>query len=119
MDITPLNTPKTVATVAPVTPIPQPVDTKVPTIAALERSATTLSQKPFIAPIVNAKLAGTGFSEKESTLQEPERVLRPYGVPMLPYDDDDAPTKPAPETAARDFAVQEEAANAPEASKIA
>lgn len=117
MDINPLTTPKAVATVAPVTPIPQPVDTKVPTIAALERSATTLSQKPFIAPIVNAKLAGTDFSEKESPLQDPERVLRPYGVPMLPYDDDDAPTKPAPETAAHDFAAQEDAAIAPEPSK--
>jgi hypothetical protein len=95
MDINPINAPKTVATAAPVAPIPRPVDTKVPTIAALDRSATSTAQKRYIAPIVNAKLAGTSFSEKESATQAPERVLLPYGVPMLPYVDEDAPTKAA------------------------
>ncbi|MDO6590295.1 hypothetical protein DS901_11675 [Loktanella sp. D2R18] len=107
MEITPLTTPKAVATVAPVTPIPQTVDTKVPTIAALDRSATALAQKPFIAPIVNAKLAGTSFSEKDSSMQAPERVLRPYSVPMLPYDDDDAPTKPASELSSLETAAND------------
>jgi hypothetical protein len=97
MDVNPITTPKPVATVAPVMPIPQTVDTKVPTIAALDRAATARAQKPFIAPIVNAKLAGTNYSEKDSSTHAPERVLLPYGVPMLPYDDDESPTKPAPE----------------------
>jgi hypothetical protein len=106
MDINPITAPKAVATAAPVEPIPRPIDTKVPTIAALDRSATSSAQKRYIAPIVNAKLAGTSFSENESSPQAPERVLRPYGVPMLPYVDEEAPTKtaeaPAPETQTND-----------------
>ncbi|SFR36170.1 hypothetical protein SAMN04488005_0932 [Yoonia tamlensis] len=102
MDIHPITAPKAVATVAPVAPVPRPVDTKVPTIAALDRTAITSEQKPFIAPIVNAKLAFTGLHEKNITAQQPERVLRPYGVPMLPYDDDEAPTKPAASPPASD-----------------
>ena len=119
MDISPISNPKAVATTAPVVPIPQPVDTKVATIAASDRSASTRSQKPFIAQIVNAKLATSRFSEKETTTQASERVLRPYGVPMLPYQDNDAPTKASSDTTAVELAPQDSLVPATQKSKIA
>ena len=119
MDINPITSPKAVATTAPVAPAPPAVDTKVPTIAALDRSATALAQKPFIAPIVNAKLAASSFSEKDLTSQAPERVLRPYGVPMLPYQDDAAPTKASSENSAVEIAPANVFSHAAQEPKIA
>jgi len=43
-------------------------------------------ERPFVAQAVAARLQSTGFAETPAEIQPAERVLRPYGVPMLPAD---------------------------------
>lgn len=89
MDHTVSIAPKAVAVSAHTVPVPRPVDTKVPVVTAIARAAVLPPDKPFIAQIVNARLSGTAFPETEAEILPEERKLRPYGVPMLPYDNEE------------------------------
>lgn len=81
-----LPTPTTVAAApAPVTD--RAVTTKVAPIDAADTATTRPSEKPFVARIVSARLSGTEFPENPGEIAPPERTLRPYDVPMLPYED--------------------------------
>jgi len=58
-------------------------------VQAVERSglgATLPANKPFVAQVVTARLSGSEFPENPAEIAPPERTLRPYDVPMLPYD---------------------------------
>ena len=95
MDHTFSIAPKAVAVSAHTAPVPRHVDTKVPVVTANDRAAVLPPDKPFIAQIVNARLSGTAFPETEAEILPQERKLRPYGVPMLPYDSDEDGQHPA------------------------
>ena len=59
---------------------------KVTPVDASHQSATRPTEKPFVAQVVSARLSGTEFPEKNGEIAPPDRTLRPYDVPMLPYD---------------------------------
>lgn len=66
--------------------LPRAVITKVQAVEGAEDSATLPSNKPFVAQVVTARLSGAEFPENPAEIAPAERTLRPYGVPMLPYD---------------------------------
>lgn len=73
------------------TPIlPRAVTTRVQAVDGAERGATLPDSKPFVAQVVTARLSGSDFPENPAEIAPPERTLRPYDVPMLPYDSGDA-----------------------------
>ncbi|PJI92389.1 hypothetical protein BC777_1238 [Yoonia maricola] len=80
-----LPQPAAVASTAAPT-LPRAVTTKVQAIDSADNSATLPSNKPFVAQVVTARLSGSEFPENPSEIAPPERTLRPYDVPMLPYD---------------------------------
>ncbi|MFG5383499.1 hypothetical protein [Yoonia sp. R2-816] len=86
MDTTLALPPKNVATVAYVPEQMRVQDRKVPVVKELDRGATLPSDKMFVAQVVNARLSGTEFPENPGEIAPPERTLRPYSVPMLPFD---------------------------------
>lgn len=78
-----LAAPTATTTSAPV--LARSVTTKVQAIEPTDDTATLPSQKPFVAQVVNAQLAGSEIPEKPSEIAPAERTLHPYDVPMLPY----------------------------------
>ena len=79
---------------------PTPVVERAVTIkvAKLEKSdaqATLPSDKPFIAQAVAARLEGGEYTDPPSEIAPPERTLRPYDVPMLPFEKDEETHKAA------------------------
>lgn len=61
-------------------------DDKVPTTQALDGITVRPTDQAFVAQVVTARLSGTAFPENPSEIAPPERTLKPYNVPMLPYD---------------------------------
>lgn len=63
----------------------QRIDTQVPTVKSVESTPTLPADKVFVAQVVNARLSGIAFPENPAEIAPPERTLKPYDVPMLPY----------------------------------
>jgi hypothetical protein len=61
------------------------ITTKVSKVAASDQMTTLPADKPFVAQVVSARLSGTDFPQNPSEIVPPDRTLRPYDVPMLPY----------------------------------
>ena len=61
------------------------VATKVAPVDANNKNTARPAEKPFVAQIVTARLSGTEFPQNPSEIAPPDRTLRPYDVPMLPY----------------------------------
>ena len=78
----------TATAAAPV--VPRAVTTKVQAVETADSSATLPTEKPFVAQVVTARLSGSEFPENPAEIAPPERTLRPYDVPMLPYDNREA-----------------------------
>ncbi len=90
---TTLNLPSTAASAPSMTPVlPRAMTSKVQEVESADGSATLPANKPFVAQVVTARLSGTEFPENPSEIAPPDRTLRPYGVPMLPYENGEAPT---------------------------
>lgn len=83
---TSLNLPPTAAAVQAAPQMPRAVTTKVQSIEASENAATLPSNKPFVAQAVSAQLTGPEQQSEPSDIGSTERKLRPFGVPMLPYE---------------------------------
>lgn len=78
-------------TASETTPVlPRAVTTRVQAVEGAERGATLPDSKPFVAQVVTARLSGSDFPENPAEIAPPERTLRPYDVPMLPFDSGDA-----------------------------
>lgn len=104
---TSLNLPATPAAVTAAAPaLPRAVTTKVQALEGTDGSATLPADKPFVAQVVAARLSGSEFPETPSEIVPPERTLRPYDVPMLPYDSDAEQLKPTSSDAASAPAVE-------------
>ncbi len=85
-----LSNPAAVASnTAPV--LPRAVTTKVQAVEGTDNSATLPANKPFVAQVVTARLSGSEFPQNPAEIAPPDRTLRPYDVPMLPYDHGEAP----------------------------
>ncbi|WP_019955677.1 hypothetical protein [Yoonia vestfoldensis] len=67
-------------------------DTVVPPVRSAQAPATLPPERPFVAQAVAARLQDGGFAEDPGEILPDDRVLRPYGVPMLPADKPDADT---------------------------
>ncbi|MEJ8560000.1 hypothetical protein QTO30_01220 [Yoonia sp. GPGPB17] len=88
---TALNIPTPAATVTATAPVlPRAITTKVQAVESADNSATLPADKPFIAQVVTARLSGSEFPENPAEIAPPERTLRPYDVPMLPYENGEA-----------------------------
>jgi len=84
---TSLNLPAPVAVANATTPpLPRAMTTKVQAIEATDNAATLRANKPFVAQVVTARLSGSEFPENPAEIAPADRTLRPYDVPMLPYD---------------------------------
>lgn len=83
---TALNLPAPSTLVASSGPVLQrSVTTKVTPIDASDKATTRPAEKPFVAQIVSARLSGTDFPQNPGEIAPPDRTLRPYDVPMLPF----------------------------------
>lgn len=60
--------------------------TTVPAVRKADGPATLPANKPFVGQVVSAKLGAMEPVDDPVTPQQVERTLRPFGVPMLPYD---------------------------------
>lgn len=76
--------------------LPRAVTTQVQAIEMTDDPATLPSNKPFVAQVVSARLSGSDFPENPSEIAPPERTLRPYDVPMLPFAPEDDMTAMPP-----------------------
>jgi hypothetical protein len=85
MDIPPNLPPTTSLTAAPTTGLDRSVTKKVTPIDASNKSLARPAERPFVAQVVTARLSGTEFPQNPSEIAPPDRTLRPYDVPMLPY----------------------------------
>lgn len=88
---TTLNLPSSTAAVTAMSQVmPRAITTVVLQVEGTDQSATLPSNKPFVAQVVNARLSGAEYPENPAEIVPPDRTLRPYDVPMLPYDRDNA-----------------------------
>ncbi len=62
--------------------------TRVQPLERADPAATLPDNNPFIARIVTARLSGSDYPDSPAEIAPPDRTLRPYDVPMLPFDDD-------------------------------
>jgi hypothetical protein len=84
---TSLNLPAPAAVANATTPsLPRAITTKVQAIEVTDNAATLPANKPFVAQVVTARLSGSEFPENPAEIAPADRTLRPYDVPMLPYD---------------------------------
>lgn len=67
-------------------PVERAITSKVQAVERPDRPATLPPDRPFVAQAVSARLSGDGFPDAPGEIAPPERTLRPYDVPMLPYD---------------------------------
>lgn len=67
-----------------------PIEKDMETIQPIPAAATLPADRIFVAQVVTARLAGTAFPENPGEIAPPERRLKPYDVPMLPFDKDTA-----------------------------
>jgi hypothetical protein len=94
---TSLNLPAPAAVANAATPaLPRAITTKVQAVEGADKGATLPANKPFVAQIVTARLSGSEFPNNPAEIAPPDRTLRPYDVPMLPYEGD-AAANPAKE----------------------
>ena len=68
------------------------VTTKVSKLEMSDGAATLPSDKPFLAQAVAARIKDSDYPDPPAEIAPPERTLRPYDVPMLPYDSGDEGT---------------------------
>ena len=85
MDISPNLPPTTSLNAAPTTMLDRTAAKKVTPIDAGTKSMARPAESPFVAPVVTARLSETDFQQSPSEIAPPDRTLRPYGVPMLPF----------------------------------
>lgn len=84
---TSLNLPAPAAVANATTPsLPRAITTKVQAIEVTDNAATLPANKPFVAQVVTARLSGSEFPENPAEIAPADRTLRPYDLPMLPYD---------------------------------
>jgi hypothetical protein len=84
---TSLNLSPTAGALAPSAPVlERSMTTKVQAVEGLEDAATLPAEKPFVAQVVTARLSGAEYPENPTEIAPQDRTLRPYDVPMLPYD---------------------------------
>ena len=88
MDISLNLAPSTSASAMAAPLLERAITTKVPAIEAADKAATLPANKPFVAQVVTARLSGAEFPENPTEIAPPDRTLRPYDVPMLPYEED-------------------------------
>lgn len=87
----PLSSPSTAASTVAAAPIvPRAVTTKVHAVEPTDKGATLPDNKPFVAQVVTARLSGSEYPENPAEIAPPDRTLRPYDVPMLPYENGEA-----------------------------
>ena len=91
-----LSTPTAAATANAAPAVPRAITTKVQAVESGDKSATLPANTPFVAQVVTARLSGTEYPENPTEIVPPDRTLRPYDVPMLPYDGDAASETSAP-----------------------
>ncbi|PUB18882.1 hypothetical protein [Yoonia sediminilitoris] len=82
-------------------------DDRVPPPKALDGISVIPSDKAFVAQVVNARLSGTAFPENPGEIAPPERTLKPYNVPMLPFEKEE----PALEATEEDDSTVTDVAN--------
>ena len=86
MQTTPTLPPKGIMTTPYVAAQMQRIEKEVPTVSHVETTAILPSDRVLIAQIVNARLSGTQFPENPVEIVPTDRKLKPYDVPMLPYE---------------------------------
>ena len=62
------------------------VTTKVTKLEKSDGAATLPSDRPFLAQAVAARIEDSDYPDPPAEIAPPERTLRPYDVPMLPFD---------------------------------
>ncbi len=62
------------------------VTTKVTKLEMSDGAATLPSDKPFLAQAVAARIEDSDYPDPPAEIAPPERTLRPYDVPMRPFD---------------------------------
>lgn len=82
---TTLNIPAAAGPVQAAPSLPRAITTKVQAVEQSDAAATLPSNKPFVAQIVSTQLSGSEQAESPAEIAPPDRTLRPYDVPMLPY----------------------------------
>ncbi|WP_055687542.1 hypothetical protein [Loktanella sp. 5RATIMAR09] len=87
------SAPAAAAAVGPV--LPRAITTKVQAIEPTDPSATLPDNKHYVAQVVTARLSGAEYPDNPSEIAPPERTLRPYDVPMLPYETKSGTTEPS------------------------
>jgi hypothetical protein len=100
---TALNLPLPAAAVSSdVSPIERAITTKVQALEKTDRPATLPPDRPFVAQAVSARLSVDDIPDDPTEIMPAERTLRPYDVPMLPFDatEDTNGDTPPPETGA-------------------
>lgn len=93
MELTMNIAPKGISAIPYVAEQIQRVDKEVPTVKPVATATTLPPDRIFVAQVVAARLSGTAFPESPGEIAPPERTLKPYDVPMLPYEKD-APSMP-------------------------
>ncbi len=96
---TSLNLNAAAPVLAPATPTSERANTtRVAKIEGSDAGATLPSDKPFVAQVVSARLDGAAFPDNPAEIAPPERTLRPYDVPMLPFESDAEAQEPIVDT---------------------
>ncbi|HEV8034748.1 hypothetical protein [Yoonia sp.] len=90
----PLSFPAPAAATAVGPILPRAITTKVQAIEPTDPSATLPDNKHYVAQVVTARLSGAEYPDNPSEIAPPERTLRPYDVPMLPYESESATNPP-------------------------
>ena len=84
---TALNLPLPAVAVSPgVSPIERAITTKVQAVEKQDHPATLPADRPFVAGAVSARLSVDNIPDTPAEILPAERTLRPYDVPMLPFD---------------------------------
>jgi hypothetical protein len=88
---TSLNLSPTAGVIVQATPVlERSITTKVQAVEGHEDATTFPAEKPFVAQVVTARLSGAEYPENPAEITPTDRTLRPYDVPMLPYDDEES-----------------------------
>jgi len=90
-----LPTPPAVAASDTAPALRRAITTKVQALESVDGGATLPANNPFVARVVTARLSGSDFPENPAEITPPERTLRPYDVPMLPYESSKKAAGPA------------------------
>lgn len=72
-------------------------DTVVAPVRSTPSPATLPPDRPFVAQVVAARLLDGGFADDPAEILPDDRVLRPYGMPMLPADKPEADSADKPQ----------------------